>query len=336
MARKIVGLILLLLGAVCAFAGVSYQTAGGLHDPSFPRIGVINAVANQLLGLPQAVKGIFMVNDYGLLLLGGGLGGLLALIGLYLLATKASPSVKKPAAKKEKAPIKVGKEKHDDKAKEADSKPAEKAAPAAAATSAPATAESTDSDSAPADDSGAAEEGGSLDDLIADSEDAGITEASEGAESLFDSADNLIALSHGALPDALITKIVEHYYPGVVPYLDRFNEEGRKVFARQAVNHAILVLKRTDKGIAADQFKLQDERMNELERATIARLYAPQDMAGVSEEGKQHIGMAYPLLEQSRIQQQLMTSSADWADISLRNAAAVFKDSPAPTNSGSE
>ena len=85
--------------------------------------------------------------------------------------------------------------------------------------------------------------------------------ATDEAESLFDNAERLVALSHGNFSAVMALQVIRHYHQNVVPFLDCFSDDAKASYARQTVSHAILVLKRTERGIAVDQFKGHDEKI---------------------------------------------------------------------------
>ena len=154
------------------------------------------------------------------------------------------------------------------------------------------------------------------------------TVSEDGDEDIFSDIGRVISMAHGRLDKEEQTTVFRRLLPDVVPYMDGLDKEASRRIASQALNHYIVDRKRTEDNLMADQFRVQDEKMDDLGRETICRRFMPRNLDRLSEEAKRYIGKTFSLNRQVEIQQATLTQSDDWQDISLRNIAEVMAMDP--------
>ena len=144
----------------------------------------------------------------------------------------------------------------------------------------------------------------------------------------------IIAMFHSALTDEECRRTVRVLHPGLLVYIDIMTESALLGIAKQVLSASIIRHKRQAKGITPDQFRLQNESLNRTELETICRRYMPRDVILLPQEHWDKIGRVFIVTEQSEIQQELLSDTADWRDISLKNAHVIMSE-VAPSTSGS-
>ena len=145
-------------------------------------------------------------------------------------------------------------------------------------------------------------------------------------EKIFESLANVIALGQSKLEDTKIRAIFNVLRPDILKGIDLCTPVAIEKIAKQVLAHYVLTQKRAEKNMSADQFRLQDERTNELARETIARRFIPLRPEQVPPNMADSIGKIYDLSEQAEIQQKAAFGQIeDWQDISLRNITSVME-----------
>ena len=134
----------------------------------------------------------------------------------------------------------------------------------------------------------------------------------------------LVQLAQGDLDSETALGTVQMFRPDLVKYLDMFEGKSTMQLALQIINSVILRHHRTKEDITADQFKVQDDRINECERATFARRYLPARNKITSDDMRAAVGKVYEVNEQAVIQKKFTGEAEDWADVSLRNAKEIL------------
>lgn len=148
----------------------------------------------------------------------------------------------------------------------------------------------------------------------------------------FNDIRKIIALSHASLGESQSRQVFRVLKPELVPYQNMFTPDVADRMAKQILDHYIVNYRRSEAGMTPDQFRVQDEKMNELARETLCRRYLPPSAENVNAAERAIIGKVYTLTAQSRIQQETLTQSENWRDISLRNAVDILS-MPAPDTS---
>lgn len=157
-----------------------------------------------------------------------------------------------------------------------------------------------------------------------------IDDSSQDDDDIFENIESVIALAHSALEPEMSDKVLRSLRPDLLPFSAIFTPLAWENMAKQVLNHYILSHKRSQKSISPDQFRLQDERVNETARATVSRRFMPKRPAHfASADMRTHIGQVYHVSEQAGIQQKTASNAEDWLDVSLRNATEMLKI-PAP------
>ncbi len=151
-----------------------------------------------------------------------------------------------------------------------------------------------------------------------------ILEDDDGDDDLFSNIERVIALSHSVLTAADKKMLIDRLRPEFLPYESMFSEEVTEIIAKQILNHFIVKNKRAQIGIAPAQFRLQDQKMNEIERETICRRFLPKNTAALTDEAKQSVGRILTVLYQAETQQSTMSQADDWVDMSLRNMVDIM------------
>ena len=133
----------------------------------------------------------------------------------------------------------------------------------------------------------------------------------------------LVQIAQGDLMPDDSPEVVRMFRPDLAEYLDLFEGSSTLELALQIVRAVILRHHRTKEDTTADQFKAQDDRINECERHTFARRFMPAKHK-ITSDMRAVIGKVYSVNEQAAVQQQFSGEAEDWADLSLRNAKDVL------------
>ncbi|WOV90510.1 MAG: hypothetical protein R1F54_08200 [Candidatus Zeuxoniibacter abyssi] len=136
----------------------------------------------------------------------------------------------------------------------------------------------------------------------------------------------MVALFHSALSVEQCKRTLRVLHPGLMAYIDIMTESALLEIAKQVLDATIIRHKRQEKGITPDQFRLQNENLNRTEQETICRRYMPRDISQLPQEHWDKIGRVFIVTEQSQIQQDLLSDTADWRDISLKNAHTIMSE----------
>lgn len=136
----------------------------------------------------------------------------------------------------------------------------------------------------------------------------------------------MVALFHSALTVEQCKRTLRVLHPGFLVYVDTMTESALLKIAKQVLDATIIRHKRQEKGITPDQFRLQNENLNRTEQETICRRYIPGDISQLPQEHWDKIGRVFVVTEQSQIQQDLLSDTADWRDISLKNVHAIMSE----------
>ncbi len=141
----------------------------------------------------------------------------------------------------------------------------------------------------------------------------------------------LVSLAHSALEQEQREKTLKALRPELLPYFPQMSELAAGAVVKQVLDCTIVRHKRAEKDITADQFRLQDDNMNKLERETIGMRFMPSDTASdgrMDEKHRERVGKVFTMNEYAQLHQEMLTEADDWQDISLRNAIAVLGSRP--------
>ena len=311
MMRTPVASVLLFLGVLVLFIGYACRAPNAMLMPEFAFlapyfVGMVNSVN----GLDAGLRQTLLVPTHGLLPFFGGVGGVLIAVAsaVFVFGKRGTVAGKKTAPKKAKGGAK-GEVKDEAKGEEKKAVAAE---------------EPVEKIRSPI----AAEVDSLKISMRKYREEPVETVSEDGDEDIFSDIGRVISMAHGRLDKEEQATVFRRLLPDVVPYMDGLDKEASRRIASQALNHYIVDRKRTEDNLMADQFRVQDEKMDDLGRETICRRFMPRNLDRLSEEAKRYIGKTFSLNRQVEIQQATLTQSDDWQDISLRNIAEVMAMDP--------
>lgn len=281
------GLVLLVIGGYLVAVGLAYSTSYGLTAKF--EIPHSASVKNKALELtPQNLKRQLDYKTKGLLYSLGGGGGILALIGFIFILNGI---------------FRFNPDKHKYSRKNRSSLISDNVIPAAAKPPAPSQTTST---AAPV----------TIDDSLLNQEE-------DPFEALRD-INNLVTLNQGFIEQENRERVLQMFRPDLLEFVPKFNENAVEQLAHRILESIIMRHRRQLKEITADQFNVQDKRLNEIERATFARRYMPSANKINSPRIREIVGRAYDLQGQSELQKEFLGEAEDWMDVSLRNAKDVM------------
>ena len=135
---------------------------------------------------------------------------------------------------------------------------------------------------------------------------------------------NLVTLNQGFINPEDCQRILKMFRSDLLEFVPKFNEDAVEQLSHRVLESIIMRERRQIKEITADQFKVQDRRLNEIERETFARRYMPLASKVTSPRMQEIVGRAYDLIGQSKLQKEFLGEAEDWVDVSLRNAKDVM------------
>jgi len=157
-----------------------------------------------------------------------------------------------------------------------------------------------------------------------------LSDAENAKGDIFSDIGKVISLSHSTMEEHEIHIVLRRLNPALLDFAEELPHEVQATFAKQALNIYIISTKRSEKDMTPDQFRIQDQRMNELLRETIARRFIPSKTEHLSPNALPLIGKVYTLSEQAKIQQETQSQAEDWHDMSVRNATDIMRLNPHP------
>ena len=278
--KKIIGFLLILLGAALAFAGWIFRGAGGVVVSGDPLVAAIpRAVVGYLrtmIGLvesflPDAALDLLQISSSGFLYLGGAVGGVLLLVGGFFAFAERR---KIDAGKNDEEPtvgglVHAGEE--FDESKE------------------------------------------SIDLPVGDDAETKIA--------------RLVQFEQKILTPRDCENVVKAYSPKTAGRVKIMSTGFLNVFARKLLAAERIRAGRARQGISPKQFGNLQERLVELEREIIGRLLMPKNPDKIPAEAREHIGFAFDLTGQQKVQQQSSTEADDWIDISMNNIETALANS---------